>query len=106
MTNRFQADLVTALGGADEVWIGPIHRAERIPERERLDRGALAAALRAAGVDAHWTDDIEAIVARLDESGRPDDVALLLSNGAFGGIYGRLKAVFADEQPGDTRRPL
>ncbi len=96
VTRRFQADLAEAFHGADEVWLGPIHRAERIPEEERLDRAEVVRALSAGGVEAHYSDDVEVMVAHLHETARENDVVLVLSNGAFGGIYARLKTAFAD----------
>ncbi len=95
VTNVFQQDLCRALSAADEACIGPIHRPERVPERDRLDRDALAGALRAEGVDAWRADDTQTIVARIRDNARPGDIVLILSNGAFGGIYGKLRKVFS-----------
>lgn len=93
VTNRFQRELEEAFRGADELWLGPIHRIEKIPEAERLDREALVESLRCSGVGAHCAtqvDDIsEDVLARM----RDGDVVLIMSNGAFGGIYDRFRAV-------------
>ncbi|MFP4502160.1 MAG: UDP-N-acetylmuramate--L-alanine ligase [Candidatus Hydrogenedentota bacterium] len=98
VTNRFHAELTEALAGADEVWLGPIHRAARIPEPERLDRAQLVAALRERGVVAGYDDDVEALVAAVLEAPPRGEVVLILSNGAFGGIY----AHFRDAAGADT----
>jgi UDP-N-acetylmuramate: L-alanyl-gamma-D-glutamyl-meso-diaminopimelate ligase len=98
VTNRFQQDLRAAFREADEVWLGPVYRVERIPERERLDREALARDLAGDGVAARWSDHVEDIVAQVIADPRPGDVVLILSNGAFGGIYERFRDAWADGQ--------
>lgn len=87
VTRRFQGELATAFAGADEVWLGPIHRAEAIPELDRLDRAALAEALTRGGTLAHAPDSAAAIAEAVLATRQPGDLVLILSNGAFGGIY-------------------
>jgi len=93
VTRAFQGALLDAFSGCDEAHIGPIHRVERIPESERLDRVRLAADLCGRGVVGHAADDPAALAERIVATGRPGDVVLILSNGAFGGIYGHLRAL-------------
>jgi UDP-N-acetylmuramate: L-alanyl-gamma-D-glutamyl-meso-diaminopimelate ligase len=95
VTNRFQDDLCEALSGADEVWIGPIHRADQMPAEQRLDREALTKTLNRQGVSGQYADAVDAIVRDILARGRADDVVLIMSNGAFGGIYDRLRQAFA-----------
>ncbi|MCC6487016.1 MAG: UDP-N-acetylmuramate:L-alanyl-gamma-D-glutamyl-meso-diaminopimelate ligase [Candidatus Hydrogenedentes bacterium] len=92
VTKRFQNEMREAFAQADAVWLGPIHRAETIPPEDRLDRDALAAALNKAGIDAHAASSVDEIVTAIVSNARPDDVVLILSNGAFGGIYAKLRA--------------
>mgnify|MGYP002682755932 CR=1 FL=1 len=94
VTNRFQAEMNAAFREADAVWLGPIHRAASIPESERLDRTAIVRALEQEGVPAAFTDDVGEIVAGLEASVASGDVVLILSNGAFGGIYDRLRKTY------------
>jgi len=89
--NIHQADLIESLKGADEVIIGPIHRMEKIPEPERLDRQFVVSALMNSGTHAEWTDSVDEIVERVVGVEETRDVTLILSNGAFGGLYGRLR---------------
>jgi len=91
VTNRFQQELADAFAKADEVWIGPVHRADRVPPEERLDRDALVEALCGAGVDAQCSDHVDDIVAGILARAREGDVVLILSNGAFGGIYDQFR---------------
>lgn len=94
VTNRFRPDLCHAFKEADEVWLGPIHRPEGIPPEERLDRAGIAEDLKRGGVEAGFTDDVGELVAHVHDTAKPGDVVLILSNGAFGGIYGRLRAAY------------
>ena len=93
-TNRFQFDIARSLQGANLVWLGPIHRADRIPEGERLDRDAVAASLRGDGVEVWLVDQVDAMVEELRSTARAGDVVLVLSNGAFGGVYDLLRKAF------------
>lgn len=90
-TNSLQDELIDAIKGADRIWLGPIHRAESIPPEKRLDREAVVAALHGQGVWAAAADHVDAIFEDLAANATAGDVVLFLSNGAFGGIYGRLK---------------
>lgn len=92
VTSRFQDDLTAAFAGADEVWLGPIHRADRIPTEERLDRAALTETLRGQGIAAQYLDDVAAMAQEVLRGGKPGDIVLILSNGAFGGIHARFKS--------------
>lgn len=95
VTRRFQNDLADAFRGVDELWVGPIYRAENIPPDERLDRAGLCTALEASGSVARYTDRVEDIAEAIISSIREDDLVLILSNGAFGGIFQQFRAALA-----------
>ncbi len=95
VTNRFQDSLTKALSGADVVWIGPIHRGDRLPPEDRLDRVRLVAELERSGGVANFSDDVDEIVGRVHLDAREGDLTLALSNGAFGGIYEQIKLSFS-----------
>ena len=90
VTNRFQVEITDALAGADEVVIGPIHRPEKTPEEERLHRGGICRDLEKRGVPGMFSDEIDEIVERVATIERGGKVFLILSNGAFGGLFARL----------------
>ncbi len=92
VTNRFQQQLTDAFLAADEVFLGPIHRKDAIPESERLDTDALVTALRKARVPAEAFDDVDTIATTVMDTMRPGDIVLIMSNGAFGGIYDCFRA--------------
>lgn len=82
-----------AFGDADLVLLAPVGRPE-IAEKERLDVAALAASLRAGGVEAHAPPDHDALLALLERAA-PGDTVVLMSNGDFGGLHDRLLASLA-----------
>ena len=94
VTNVFQRELRQALADADEVWVGPLYRPERIPQERRLSRERLVAELAGDGVPAHAANEVRGIVEYLRHHGREGDVVLIMSNGDFGGIYERLRNAF------------
>jgi UDP-N-acetylmuramate: L-alanyl-gamma-D-glutamyl-meso-diaminopimelate ligase len=93
VTRQFQDDFTAAFLEADEVHLAPIYRPERIPEGERLEREGVIAALRSRGIVA-FCSDFQAIADAITKDGREGDVVLMLSNGAFGGLYETFRKVY------------
>lgn len=91
VTNRFQNEMETAFAGADEVFLGPVHRAAAIAEAHRLDREALVHALRETAIPAQAFDEVAPLAETILTTGGKKDVVLIMSNGAFGGIYDLFK---------------
>ena len=89
-----QVEYETAFEGAGRVLLAPVGRPD-IPESERLDVAKIVAALNASGSRASAAPSVDAIVATITAEARPGDTVLLLSNGAFGGIYEKLRASLA-----------
>jgi UDP-N-acetylmuramate: L-alanyl-gamma-D-glutamyl-meso-diaminopimelate ligase len=88
----FEEDFIEALSAADGAVIAGVHRAEQIPEDERLRPDRIAEELRSREVDAASIADIDAIIEHLVQKRSGADIALIMSNGAFGGIWERLLA--------------
>ncbi len=86
----FQREFTAALSEADEAILAGVFGAEKIPPQERLSPEEVAADLRAAGRPAMVLPEVERIVARLAETCRAGDLILIMSNGGFGGIQGKL----------------
>ena len=91
----FQREFAEAFAEADEVILAGVFGAEKIPERERLSPEEVASDVRALGRAAAFVPEVDAIVARLAASCRPGDLVLIMSNGGFGGIQGKLAAALA-----------
>lgn len=87
---RHQAEYERAFSAADRVVFPPLGRAE-IPAFERLDLARLVAALQAKGLNAIALESVDAIVKLVARDSKPGDTVALLSNGAFGGIYDKLR---------------
>ncbi len=95
VTNLFQKEMQEAFSGADLLWMGTIHRIEKIPPEKRLDREAIARELERGGMTlARAASGVEEILASLQAQAREGDLVLILSNGAFGGIYEKIKTAF------------
>jgi len=93
-TARFQDELSEALKDADVVWIGPIARREQLSDGEVLDRDALAKALQSNDTEAHCADGTAEIVDGLASYLGSETIVVLMSNGAFGGIYEMVRERF------------
>lgn len=83
-----------AFDAATHVILAQVGRPE-LPDEEKLDVPALVRALSARKVGekslkAEYLPQVDQIVARLTELVQPGDTVAILSNGAFGGIHGKL----------------
>ncbi|MBW2463256.1 MAG: UDP-N-acetylmuramate:L-alanyl-gamma-D-glutamyl-meso-diaminopimelate ligase, partial [Deltaproteobacteria bacterium] len=87
--NLHQAAYPDAFRAADVAILAPVGRPE-IADGERLDIQALARAIAVAPRTASAAPSIDAIVEQITAEARPGDTVVLMSNGAFGGIYDRV----------------
>jgi UDP-N-acetylmuramate: L-alanyl-gamma-D-glutamyl-meso-diaminopimelate ligase len=85
----FQADFARAFSAADEVVIAAVFRSS-LPEAERLSAEQLVDDLSRAGRHARHIPDVGDIVSTIVSEHRDGDVVVLMSNGGFGGIHGKL----------------
>ena len=84
-----QKDFAAAFAAADEVVVDSVFRSS-LPEAERLSAEELVEDVNRTGPRARHVPDVDAIVATIVAEHRPGDVVVLMSNGGFGGIHGRL----------------
>jgi UDP-N-acetylmuramate: L-alanyl-gamma-D-glutamyl-meso-diaminopimelate ligase len=75
---------------AAEVYLLRPAPTDRVPESERLDLEAVTSALVAAGKPARAFPTVDEMVPAIAAAARPGDVVVAMSNGAFGGIWGKL----------------
>jgi len=85
----FQADFARAFSAADEVVVAAVFRSS-LPEAERLSAEQLVEDLSRDGRHARHIPDVEDIVSTIVRERRDGDVVVLMSNGGFGGIHGKL----------------
>lgn len=85
----FQDDFARAFAAADRVLIAPVYRSA-LPESERLSVPTLIQDLTARGQSAREASSIDDIIDTIVRERQPEDLVVLMSNGGFGGIHGRL----------------
>ena len=85
----FQDDFARAFGAADEIVLAAVFRSS-LPEAERLSAEQLVDDLSRQGRHARHIPEIDDIVATIVREHRDGDVVVLMSNGGFGGIHGKL----------------
>jgi UDP-N-acetylmuramate: L-alanyl-gamma-D-glutamyl-meso-diaminopimelate ligase len=88
-----QREYPSAFGAADYTILAPVGRPE-IADDQRLDVVKIVEELRARGKSADTVatgpSSVDEIVSKVVAWARPGDVIAVLSNGAFGGIHGKL----------------
>ncbi len=93
--NLFQHQLAKALSHADFVVLSPVENYKKLAPEERLDEQALCRELSDAGKPCHVGTDVDEIVSYVTSRVLPGDVLLVMSNGGFGGIHGKLLSTLA-----------
>jgi len=86
----FQHVLPEALMVADAVLIGPVNRAQLLGEDERLSPEQIADSLLERGRPAKAFESAEKIAEYLAENAKSGDVVMVMSNGSFDGLSGKL----------------
>ena len=87
----FQEEFARAFAPADRVLLPKIFRST-LPDDQRLSPEKLIADLKASGKDARYVPDVDDIVAMVGKEARPGDLVVVMSNGGFDGIHGKLLA--------------
>jgi UDP-N-acetylmuramate: L-alanyl-gamma-D-glutamyl-meso-diaminopimelate ligase len=92
----FQAEYGRAFDAADRVFLkAPPVRHNDDPDA-MLDPEAVVETIRDRGTPADTFDDVDAVLPTLVDTLQPGDVALLMSNGSFGGLPERLPDALAE----------
>lgn len=89
-SSRFQAEFHSALSGADRVYFGAVHRAERMRPEDRLNAVAMAAALPEAS--AFHENELLFEALSVNISAESGGLVVFLTNGSFDGLPKRLAA--------------
>jgi UDP-N-acetylmuramate: L-alanyl-gamma-D-glutamyl-meso-diaminopimelate ligase len=96
----FQAEFAEAFAHADEVMVGKLYDASKIPAADRFDPERLALDLHRSGTKASYTPDVDTMVKQLAQNTAPGDVVCVLSSGSFDGLHDKLLDAI-----GDSMRP-
>ena len=86
----FENDLAASLATADAAVLGAVNRANLLSEEERMSPARVLEAIRGAGRNAEGFDSVEEIAEYLAAETRPGDLVLVMSNGSFDGLCGKL----------------
>ena len=90
----FQDDFAKAFVPADEVVVASVFRSSLTAE-ERLSEDQLVSDLQRAGTAARHLPDVDTIVKHVSAEAKPGDLIVVMSNGGFGGIHGKLLEALA-----------
>lgn len=92
MRGVFQAVYPPSFEQADMICVPQPPLLWKVPEKDRFSSERLVRDLRAAGKDAYFFPDTDAIVTFLSEKAQSGDVILVMSNGGFDNIHEKLLA--------------
>ena len=84
--NIHQADYTKALTHTDLTTIREPEAHDKVPANQRLSVPAIVADLKKQGVTADSSPDVDELVRRVSRGAEPNDLVLVMSNGAFGGF--------------------
>ncbi len=91
---EFERGYIDAFHEADRVIIGPIFHRQRYETRYGLDKmmsvAAIVDRLTADRIPADQVEDIDVIADTVAHEARPDDVIVVMSSGAFGGVHEKI----------------
>ncbi len=86
----FETDLGDALATADAVVLGAVNRANLLSDEERLSPNRVLDSIRASRRKAEGFDSADEIADYLLAETQPGDLVLVMSNGSFDGLCGKL----------------
>ena len=84
--NIHQSEYASAFDGAALASIRVPEPHDKVPASEQLDIGKVVEALRAKGIDADASPEVDVLVDRVVSLAQPGDAILVMSNGSFGGF--------------------
>ena len=86
----FENDLADSLATADATVLGAVNRANLLSDEERMSPARVLDSLRSAGRNAEGFDSADEIADYLAAATQPGDLVLVMSNGSFDGLCGKL----------------
>jgi UDP-N-acetylmuramate: L-alanyl-gamma-D-glutamyl-meso-diaminopimelate ligase len=86
----FEKDLADSLATADAAVLGAVNRASLLSDTERMSPKRVMDTIIGAGHSAEGFDSADDIAEYLSAETRPGDLVLVMSNGSFDGLCGKL----------------
>jgi UDP-N-acetylmuramate: L-alanyl-gamma-D-glutamyl-meso-diaminopimelate ligase len=93
--NTFEGPLAESLSLADGIVLGPVSRANLLSDAERLSPERIVALLTAQKRQAAAFPSADAVAEYLGHEAKSGDVILVMSNGSFDGLCGKLVERFS-----------
>ena len=100
--NIHQAEYGAAFDQADVVTIRVPEPHDKVPADEQLDVAAIVRGIAERGIAASARSDVGELVRLVAEGARPNDVVLVMSNGAFGGFIPSLLAALGARESAES----
>jgi len=98
--NIHQAEYAAAFDHADVVTIRLPEPHDKVPAEQQLDVNAVVQSIEKRGIEARGLENVDQIVELLARQARANDVILVMSNGAFGGLIPTLLAALETRASG------
>ena len=89
--NYLQNELIDAMQIGDMIYLADLHRKEKIPLEQRLDRDKILGILAERGREVSYAVDGNSIFSELENKSQPEDIVVIMSNGSFGGLIHRIE---------------
>ena len=86
----FQQRYADAFHDADRVFFGPVYDPDAIAPENRMNTVACAEQINQNGGQAYAAPDMPSLLERLTQVAQPGDLVVVMSNGAFGGLFDML----------------
>jgi UDP-N-acetylmuramate: L-alanyl-gamma-D-glutamyl-meso-diaminopimelate ligase len=84
--NIHQSEYAASFGGADLATLREPEPHDQVPSDQQLNVPAIVKELTTHGIIADSSPDVSELIRRVGENARPNDLILVMSNGAFGGF--------------------
>ncbi len=95
--NIFQKELAECFDDANVIFISQIARLNLLAPEDRLNPALVMEDLKAMGKEAYYLPDAASIAEGVARIAKAGDVAIVMSNGSFGGIHDLLKQELLSE---------
>lgn len=102
----FQKDYVQAFIGADRVFIAEAFDQSKIQEQDRFSSAELVEDLRKKSLQAQVFSSVEWAVQEISKEAQSGDMVVIMSNGGFDGIYGKIMSALSAGEDGAQQKTV
>jgi len=94
---RLEKELINALSLADAAAIGPIHRSDKIPQKDRLSLEHILKSLRDKSITNFQSADVDELADRMISEAKNGAVFAVMSSGSFMDLINKLISCIQDK---------